>query len=282
MEKVTRTIYSIYMQSCLATGVAPSYLPFTTLNEKLSINASTAPTNTDRPRLTYWAIGNRGHSISMGADNIPLPKEVPHRGTDAALYGQIPFILRPLVTDLTAGERAKYALRREEVHDGIRYAAYYLKRVDMTSVTPTMEYTTVVDGVSTTVPFVPNASNLNPTPPAVDNTGTEVVSGDYVTASVRLSLPLSEAEANELLDVGRILFDNENAAIISEIALCMGVDKTVSVTNTGGGTFNMLEAIGVQIAMHIPALVPVSYSNTGIAYTVDIGATEPLYSMVAG
>jgi 5-oxopent-3-ene-1,2,5-tricarboxylate decarboxylase/2-hydroxyhepta-2,4-diene-1,7-dioate isomerase len=54
--------------------------------------------------------------------------------------------MRPLTSDLSASERANYALRREETHNGTVYACYYLRRLDLSSVTPTLELRTTVNG----------------------------------------------------------------------------------------------------------------------------------------
>lgn len=279
MQNATRTVYGAYIQSCLLLGIPPTYPEHSTLNEKLGIQSGVLPTADQFPRLRYYTVGNRGHQLVVGANGIPKPEPVQHRATDAALYGHMPLVLRPVSNDLTAGERAKYALRREETHEGVRYAAYYLRRLDMTNVVPSMEYKVVSGGTEQTSPFVPNSSNLNPTPPQVNNTGVNLTSGDYVSASARLSLSISEAEASELLNVAKVIYDDEGYAIISEIGLCTGVDKVVQVTSSAGGTFNFNEAIGVQIASHVDGLYPMVFASTGVQIALNVGAAEPLLSL---
>ncbi len=277
MESVTRTVYSSYIQTCLLLGIPPVYPANSTLNEKFGIQSGTLPTANDRPTLGYYGIGNRGHQIVVGAEGIPKPEPVQHRATDAALYGHIPFVLRPVMDDLTSVERARYALRREEVHNGETYVAYYLRRLDKSNVTPIMNYKVIADNQESTAPFVPNSSNLNPTPPNIASTGVNVIGGEYVSASALLSLSLTESDATELINVAKVLYDDEYASIISEICFCTGVDKIVQVTGSQGGTFNFNEAIGVQIASHIPAMIPMKFSNTGTSITLSVGATEPLF-----
>lgn len=279
MESVTRTVYSSYIQTCMLLDIPPVYPQNTTLNEKFGIQSGTLPTQQERPKLGYYCIGNRGHQLVVGTEGIPKPEPVQHRATDAALYGHIPFVLREITDDLTSVERARYALRREEQHNGETYIAYYLRRLDLTNVTPMMNYKVVVDGVETTTPFVPNSSNLNPTPPQIGNTGVNVTSGEYVSASAILALSLTETDANELINVARILYNDEFYSIISEIGLCTGVDKIVQVQGSQGGSFNFNEAIGVQIASHIPAMIPMKFSNTGTDVTLAVGATEPLFAL---
>lgn len=279
MNSVTRTIYGAYLQTCLLTGVAPTFPEHTTLNEKFDIQRGVLPAQNEFPRMAYYTIGNRGHQSVTGAAGIDKPEPVQHRATDAALYGHIPFVLRPVANDLTQAERAKYALRREEIHNGLRYAAYYLRRIPMNTVVPVMEYK-VVDGSTTTItPFVPNSSNLNPTRPVVNNTGVNVTSGEYVIARASMSLQINEAEASELLNVAKVMYDDEGYAIISEIGLCTGVDKIVQVSTVGGGTFNFLEAIGVQIVSHVSSIIPMASSRAGTDIELSVGANEPLLAL---
>lgn len=279
MESVTRTVYSSYIQTCMLLNIAPAYPANSTLNQKFGIQNGILPISSQRPSLGYYCIGNRGHQLVVGGEGIPKPEPVQHRATDAALYGHIPFVLREISDDLTSTERARYALRREEQHNGDTYVAYYLRRLDMTNVTPTMNYKVVTNGVEQTTAFVPNSSNLNPTPPDIINSGVNVTNGEYVSASAILTLSLTESDALELINVAKVLYNDEYFAIISEIGLCTGVDKVVQVTSSQGGTFNFNEAIVVQIASHIPAMIPLKFSNTGTDITLACGATEPLFSL---
>jgi hypothetical protein len=279
MESSTRTVYGVRVQTCLELNIPMEYPANSTLNEKFGIQASTIPAATDRPYLGGYVIGNKGHTLVLGAEGVAKPSPVQHSATDAALYGHLPFVLRPVNNDLTSTERAKYVLRKEEVHNGQTYAAYYLRRIDLSAVTSVMETKTVTNGVEQVTPFVPNSSNLNPTPPVVNNQGVNVVDGTYVTAHAKLSLSMTQWEIDELKNVGLVLYNDSGFAIISEIGLCTFVDKTVQVTASGGGTFNFKEAIGCQIASHIPALVPADFSNTGVIQELKVGATEPLFSL---
>lgn len=249
------------------------------MNQKFGIQNGTVPVSTERPKLGYYCIGNRGHQLVVGGEGIPKPEPVQHSATDAALYGHIPFVLRLVTNDLTSTERARYALRREEQHNGDTYVAYYLRRLDLTNVTPIMNLKTVTNGVEQTTAFVPNSSNLNPTPPDIINSGVNVTDGQYVSASAVVTLSLTETDALELINVAKVLYNDEYYSIISEIGLCTGIDKVVQVTSSIGGTFNFNEAIVVQIASHIPAMIPLKFSNTGTDITLSLGATEPLFSL---
>ena len=279
MENSTRTIYGSYVQTCLLTRSPVIYMPYTTLNEKLAINASILPSSVDLPSLSYYVVGNGGHQLAVSAGGVPKPEPVQHRGTDASLYNQLPFVIRAVNNDLSPTLRARYVLRRLETHNGIDYVVYYGRRLDKTNLVPSMKYRVVANGETSTTPFVPNSSHLHPTPPTVSNTGVNTVDGDYTTASAVIDLVMTADDMTEFLNVADVLFDDDGYAIISEIGLCTGVDKIVTVNAFGGGTFQYNEAIGVQIISHIPAMIPAKYSNEGTDISLDIGSTEPLWSL---
>ncbi len=279
MEGSTRTVYGGYIQTCLALGLPPSYPTGTTMNEELGINATTLPASDDTPKLAYWVIGNKGHDFVKGTNGIAKPETLQHKTTDSGLFGQIPFVLRPVGNDLSPVDRTKYALRREETWGSQVYAAYYARRIDLTNVTPQMQYNAVANGTTTTTQFVPTSSNLHPTPPALNNAGVNTVTGDYLTADALLNLTLTTDDATELQNVASIMFGDAAAAVISEIGMCFGVDHIVSVTSTGAGNFNMNEVIGTTIAMHIPALYPMTFADEGVTITLNLGSSDPLFAL---
>lgn len=257
-------------------------LPYTiknnsTLNERFGIQTGILPDADVIPTMRYFCIGNGGHKMSIGAGGISKTEPVQHRGTDAACFSPIPFVLREPNDDLSVSQRAQYALRRQETHQGTTYYAYYLKRLDFTSVASGMKLININEGVETVAPFVPDSSNLNPTPPDLSSSGVNLVSGDYVSASANLSIVLNEFDVEELKNVANVIYEDEAYAIISEIGLCSGVDKTVTAPASGGTTINFNEAIVVQIVSHINTFQPMVYSNNGSEILLDCGATEPLF-----
>ena len=280
MDNNTRSIYGSYIQTCLSLKVDPEYKEFTRVNEKLSILASTLPSAGEFPSIACYVIGNGGHSFSVGANGIAKPEPVVHRGTDASLYNQLPFVLRETNNDLSPVQRAKYCLRRTETHNGTSYIAYYGRRIDKTNLTVTMEEKNIQNGQETSSSFVPTASNLNPTPPAINNNGTNTVDGDYTTVAARLNLSLTADDIAEFKNVAQIIYNDEGYAIISEIGLCYSVDRVITVNASNGGTFNFNETIATQIASFVSTLIPASAANNGTSVALDVGATEPLWSFV--
>lgn len=280
MENVTRTAYGAYLQSCLMLGTPFELKEYTTLNEKFGIQAGVALPPNVYPKVNYFCIGNGGHGWTMGTDNIPLTKIKQHKATDAALFNQLPFVLRQVGNDLTPADRVKYALRKELVVGGNTYIAYYLRRVDMSDANVMLEYRNVNNGIITTTPFIPSAENLNPTAVDLNNSGVNTVNGDYVTCTSQMPISFSPAEIDEFMLATEVLYGDINYAIISEIGLCSGYDKVITVSPSTGVSFNFTEAIGVQIASHITAMHPARYSTNGIEKILDVGSNLPMYSIV--
>jgi hypothetical protein len=248
----------------------------TTLNELFSINATATLAGGEMPSLGYIAIGNGGHKLLMGSNNIPKTDVVQHRPTDAALYNHMPFVLRDVTNDLQPADRAMYGLRRIETYNGKPYVAYYLKRIDFTNTIPQLDYCVVDNGVTNSTAFAPNAGNLHPTPPAVSNTGVNITTGDYVSATAKLPFSMSADDVAEYLNVANIMYGDPGMAIISEIALCSGVDRVLP-GDFNGVTINYNEVVCAQVMSFVSSFFAMNFSNSGINYLFDVGATEPLY-----
>jgi hypothetical protein len=276
VEYTTRTIYGAYLDSCKKIGAPFVMKENTTLNEKFTIQNGVTPDANTYPNVRYYAIGNGGHVGKVGADGVFKLSQQLFYATAAALYNQLPFVLRPIGNDLAPGDRAKYALRRIEERNGVRYVAYYLRRLDMTNVVPQMSMTTVQDGQPVTTPFVPDSSCLNPTPPVMSNTGVNTTDGTYVNSKATIGIILSDIDVTEFLNVIDIIYQDRDYAMISEIALCSGVDMYVEVTDASAtGKFNVLEAICVQVNDFVNTVASLQFTND-VSWNLDIGATEPL------
>jgi hypothetical protein len=282
MENIVRTIFGSALQSSLLMGVPHTYPTNTTLNEKFDIQSGVYPAPEILGKMRYWSIGLGGHTLSVGANGVPVPQPVQHRGTDAALYRHRPFVLREINNDLSPAERTKYALRRKETHQGRDYIAYYLRRMDMTNVNVAMELVTIAEGVTTITPFVPTSANLSPVPPVLSNSGVNVVNGEYTSATAKISLLLSELDVAEYINVANVLEEDDNYAIISEVALCSGVDKTVTSPADNNSTINFNEAIAVQVVTFVNVFYPVKFTNTGVNILLDVGASEPNLTLADG
>lgn len=270
-----RTIHGGYLQSCQLLGLPFSIKANTTLNEKFQIHTDVNLGETDMPRLRYIAIGNGGHAFSTGADGIPTLDPIQHRPKSGSLYNHLPFILRPLDADLTAVERRNYRLRRIETINNIRYAAYYLRVLDMSQTSPQMELREVTDGVISTVPYVPTISDLNPVAPPLTPNGVMTTTGSYIATTAKVQYVMTQWEVEELLAACVIKYGSDKYAIISELALCSGIDRTVAGEFNGAST-GYVDAVAVQCCSFMNVGYIAKFSNSGLDIVLDVGSVEPL------
>lgn len=279
MENNTRSLYGIGLETALLLGLPAPVLANTTLNEKLNINPGVVPSVGSPPTMRYFALDRGGVTVVTGADGSPLPSGAQHEPVDASAFTLFPFIMRLAGSDLAVADRAKYALRRLETHNGQNYVAYYLKRMDFTGVAVGYKCTTVdpVTGNQTVTDYVPTAANLNPVPQQLSPTGTNKPTGDFVTASAVLDVSLSGADCQELLNCAQIIYNDTRYAILTNILLTSGFDQTMqSPVDTGTGTFPMLEANACQITHFYNTFQPVTYEKNGITISLEVGGTEPM------
>lgn len=270
MSSTNRTIYGSVLQTTQYAKTPFSLVPNTTLNEKFNVQAGIVPPTV--PSVGYYCIGNGGHKLQTGANGLALIQALSHSATDAALYSHLPFVLRPVTNDLTITERAKYILRTQVSYNSQNYIAYYGKRLDMSSAQLTMKIQTNVNGTTTTASFVPAAANLSPTPPTINNTGVNPLAGQYALVSSTLGLALTAAETQEIINAATIIYGDPAYAIISEIGMCSGVDKAITLSN--GDTFQ--EAIAVQITSHVSTFHLLQSASNGVTGTLQIGSAEPM------
>ncbi len=272
---VTPTLYGTGLQTAMKLGIPYNVLPNTTLNEKFGIQSGVMPSAGVYPRMTYIAIGNLGHYTVTAADGSDESEPARHQAEDAAAFNHIPFVLREVGDDLTPAMRARYGLRRNETHNGRNYFAYYLRRFDLGGVQVQYLNVEIINGVPVTTPFVPSANNLNPERPSIPNTGT-VLGGDSCTiASAIVNFKLDAQDIEEIVNAHRIRTGSTRSPVISEIAICSGVDREVSASSGGQGTFMFNEVIAAQVNVHICTAHAIGYTADGLDFTIDIGGNEP-------
>ncbi|WP_257292818.1 hypothetical protein [Endozoicomonas sp. ONNA1] len=276
MSNITRTIYGAALQTSQFLKAPIKIDNNTTLNEKFGIMDSATLDANESPYAKYLAIGRGGHKNVTGPDGSPVSGLHKHHSRDASLFIHLPFILRETDNDLTAEQRAGYAMRREERHGGRDYYAYYLKRLPDYENPPVTILTTVENGNSSSVPFVPSAQDLNPTPPELAVGGVTPASGDSLTTTAPVTYALSVNDINEIIEACRVINNDTAYAIISEIAIVTGVDRNITVPS-GAGNVSFAEAIAAQTAIlvcdgpyHLPSL------NKALTLQYELGATEKL------
>lgn len=277
MKSTTATIYGAKLLAHLLFGRPYGLVPNTTLNERHDVQAGIAPTADEQLKIGYLQIGNGGHRNAVGADNHPYTSPNWHLPSDASCFKPIPFVLRRVDNDLTPAEQSRYALRKLVEVDGVYYWAYFLRRLDVSNVTPQMLINTVgEDGVVTSRPFVPNSDNLNPTPTDISPEGSVTSSGEYLTASATVEVVFSAAEIEEIIEACRILYDNEGYAVISEMAIVAGCDRIVTANGPGNTTFNFNEALAATVISFLTTYHNLPAANNGITEILEMGTTEAM------
>lgn len=277
-ELITRTIYGSTLQTNQLLGLPHEIWEFSTLNEYLNVQSRVLPTASQVPKLCLYGIGNGGHIMATGPGGVQYPKGLQHKATDGNCFNLIPQVLREPGNDLTPAERALFCGRREEIHQGLTWIAYYFCWLPTVGVKTLAEYHVVKDGVDKAEPFVPDSSNLNPVPSSLTPEGVNVLSGDYVSTTARTPVFMDAWRAAELLNVSRVMYDTDELAIISEMLFCSAVEKIVPIQLPGGAQAQFKEAVAVQAVSHYSCFFPMKYNNNGVELLVDMGATEPLFA----
>lgn len=282
MLNTVKTIYSGMISTCSELGVPYTPQALSTINEIWNIHHATPPGAGDRHKLEYIAIGNGGHRYVTGPDNIPYPSEIPHLGTHGGAYRFLPFIMRPATpgNDLSPVERSKYAMRALITVGGLQYWAYYLRHVSTVGVTPEPKITTIVNGVSTDAPFVPDNSTLTPTPIEIPSSGGTTTNGEFVTVSAPLTIVFSAEDIAELINVAEIIYGIPNLAIISEFMCVSAIRKSVSLLDTSLNPIvgNYDEALRAQVTSFVEAKYDAYANQGGFEVKLNVGVSDPLFN----
>lgn len=279
MKNITRTYLGAYLQTVQYLGLPFSYKPYTTINEKLDIQAGVEVPEGEYPTMGYIGIGNGGHEMQPTASGVSIPSKIQHLATQPVLNNMLPFVMRTPDNDLTPVEREKYRGLRIEQHDGVTYHAYYLRKLDKSSTIPQVELRTVSDGqLITSTAYEPTVADLSPTPLTLDASGTLTTSGDYLSVTAKVLFSMTPEEVAEFVEVCRIIYGDEHYAIISEIALVSGYDKTITA-NMNGSIITYKEVIAAQANIFMNTFYACLFTNNGINSILDIGAVEPMLAL---
>lgn len=276
METYRRTVYGAALQTAQVLGLPVVIHPNTTLNEKLSINPTATLGTHEVPTMKYISIGIGGHRGNTGPDGMTTIETLQHSAADASSYRMLPYVMRPASADLNDAERVRYALRRIEKHNGIEYAVYYLRRIDLTDVTIALKKKVVSNGKETVSDFVPGIEVLDPKVPET-SPGSNQIDGTYLYATAQVNIDFDSFDAQEIINSAKILYNDEKYAFISEFGFVTGVDRVMSTPGgSTGNSFNMNEVVAAQIFCHVSALQPIYNQKNGFEALYEVGISEPL------
>jgi len=262
-----RTIYSLDLQNSIFSGDTYTPKPNTTLNEKYTHLVNEVPGSDTTYGIKYLAIGT-GNLTPTSSVGYTYSN---HSSLDAALFNQVPFIVRPVNNDITSAERAKYRFRVTKLINGSQYYLYYLKTIpkgDIRRNIYKLNNNRTTQNILGILDF--NTANyLNPTP----LTGGRVygVNNEFVTAALKVKFQLTPAEIDEINKGIALLYGPTASTTLTELGVCGGLDKTIN---------GITEAINVQIYFHIGVTIDLQISYdpvSGFLRAMELGGTEPIY-----
>lgn len=272
---VVRTAVAGYIQSGQYVGLALPALPNSTLNQKLGIHADKDITTADRSEVRYLTIGNKGHGFTIGANGLVKWEAKHHTPRHTGLYNQLPFVLRLADDDLSPAQRSRYRLRRLEEHGGLQYVGYYARVLDVSDVAPSIELRTVVDGLTTSSPYLPTLDDLNPIPPVLVAGQAVTTSGDYIASTTKIPFVMSSDDIREFVDACKIIYGSDGYAVISEMATVAGVDRVVQ-GSIQGQLQDYTDVIRAQVTSFIATAFIADFQTDGFTLNIDVGNVEPM------
>lgn len=271
-----RTHMAQYLQSVLYLRRPFILNPITTLNTKLGVHPDLQIPPDQYPEPKFLAIGDGGHRLVTKAGGRPVLNNIPHRARHSALYNQLPFVLREVNADLSAAQRSGYALRKRITVGSQEYYAYYLKRLNLNAVETSTKHVVTESGSNTVVTFVPTNNDLNPEPPAYVADGTNVTRAEYLVTETPIQIVFTAADRDEFMNVARILYNDEDMAIISEMALVSGADRQVTGQGSDGQSINYMECAAAQINHFFQTKRFLKDDTQGFVLDVGIGGEDPM------
>ena len=261
-----RTLYNVDLHLSMLLGRDYMTKPNTTLNEKFDVLADVNGPEGMYPKLQYYCIGIGGDQLSESVSGFPVSE---HSPMDAALFEQIPFVIRPIQQDLTPTERANYRFRVIETIKNETYVCYYLKVIPGYTLRDDFYKVTTVNGLSTLkLMDTDNPEFLNPVPRNrrlnYDNMNTT----EFITKIAKLEFNLMHNDIKELENVLNIL--GKDGRQLTEIGVCTGIDNIID---------GNVEASSVQIAFHLGVNLDLVQSinvDNNIIRVIEIGGSEGL------
>lgn len=300
MRSITRRAMGSYFQLAKAIG-APIIPPAnSSLNEAIN-NPDVVPyqptvataamelpddfnyqTDSINNKMQYLAIGTGGHFATHSLTN-----NRPRMGTKAAMarhtgfFEMFPFVIRALDNDLTTEQRKNYRLRKIIEIRGVLYAAYFLRHIDLSSSTITQNIVKKDKGVINSQPYKPTIKDLVPDDPVINGAN----DGTYIQTLIGLDVTFDTQEAAWIREAAELWYGDAQDGIVSEIAICSGVDKPITkrYPQTGNQVAQpvnsaLKEAVAVQISVSESVYHPMTFSNGSVTEKIYIGTEDPLYA----
>jgi hypothetical protein len=274
-KKTTHTVYGALLRNALLFNEPLPILPNSTLNQKFGVAADQLPVGNEKPIIQYFGIGLNGVVQNIGINGLYQTKYREYQPRWGSALYSFPFIIRPVTSDLSIQERANYRMRKVQTFDGVAYACYYLRKIDLTTSVSEVEYRTVEDGNVMATAWEPELSDLNPTALEVNPNQVLTTGDDYLSVTRKLTLPFSPSDIQELLDAADVILGDASYANISELTLVSGIDRAVQ-GDFNGVALSYTEACYAQVNAFIKTMISAPNQLDGATLLVDAGANEPL------
>lgn len=281
MNSIQQTFLSIENMLYSITGVQNDIKRYTTMNERLDISPNVTLGNDEKVKLGVLVIGSGGHTCAPGTNGRPRIMPRNHTAENLSTFDPVPFVLRPVEDDLTLAERNKYCLRKEVNVGGKIYFGYYGLRLNITK--DNFEVRTVrvtkINGVDEETHYELDSNNIFPEPVDLPVDHAVVASDVQLRVTAPISIRLDFNAVNEFVEACKIMNNgDETTAVISEMALCTGADRVISVPGTDG-TIQFNESITTQVYCHNADMLALYYNRKEANITIDLGAQIPLISV---
>ena len=237
----TKTIIGIKNEIAanLAFGTYEADLS-TTLNAKYNTFPNEKPKSV--PKLGWFGIGINGH---YNVNDLNASQARIASMTNMDLYTPIPFVCLPLDED-KAEFRTKYRMRVVQNIGNIQYVMYYLKPIEM--IDSSVRIVRVDPNNQREYLYELDTSNLHPTPPQPQTTGTIEGTSAEIQVSQKFLLPI---KGYEVCDPVSRLYDGDlRLARLSEYGLYTGEERRLTGYTAESTAFEYMEVICAQLAVH--------------------------------
>ena len=267
MKNTNGTLWGSYLQTCSQLNKTPVINLDTTLNHKFSIHSAEDLNPGEMPVTKYIAIGNGGINLNSQL-GTQVPEPVGHQPDSVALYNHIPFLVREASNDISGSEQQRYRMRKQITVNGVQYIAYYLRVLDISNSTPTLVNRTITNSSMVTSNYTPDIAEIvtSPTPPVNLPSTPNQPTTEFVSVTTEIPFNLTSDEVNDIKEACSTLYGNVNHAVISEIGIYSGVDRTLS--GSGG---NYTEVVVAQPQTFMSTLYSLTVVDTKLSITIHYG-----------
>lgn len=272
-----RTVWGSAVQTANYTRGAIRYVQYTTINEKYNIGEDVSLEPNEIPFPDYWGIGRGSTYMKVLSDGSRDTHNYIHEPVDAALFFQQPFILRTFDNDISPSQRKNYAIRTVVQVNGVKYIAYFLKKLNRTNteVVAQIVVPATEDRPKDVKPIEGDARFLEPTP-YEPTPGTQRTDGMFTNITSVVLSELTEWDVEEMINAKKILTGSATLEI-TEIGIFSAVTKEISSpSGYGNSTIQYNEAIKAQLNVTSPHRILInSYIGRGLVIEHDLGVSDP-------